>query len=261
MIKKILYISIWTLSLLAVMAFEIYALQQSANTNCTGLDVKIANKKNVLLLTSAEELKTTLLQNYLPIEGQKIKNLNLEQIEKDVDDITYLQTKNAYFLLNGKLAIQTTPRKATIRVYNAAGQHFYLGEDTVVMPLSNKHTVRLPLASGALPRLDASFFNSTNNQKQEIPLIYKKIYNLAAKIQQDEFLSALIDQIYVTSENNIELIPKVGVEIIEFGDIEFADKKLKRLKNFYINGKEKINWTLYKSINLEYENQVVCTKK
>ncbi len=84
---------------------------------------------------------------------------------------------------------------------------------------------------------------------------------MATKIQEDEFLNALIDQIYVTPDQEFELIPKAGIDYIEFGDFDDVDQKLKRLKLFYIKGKEKINWTIYKSINLKYENQVVCTKK
>jgi len=116
-------------------------------------------------------------------------------------------------------------------------------------------------SSGSIPKLSDNFFNQNHNDVINLPDIYKKIYILAAKIQEDEFLNALIDQIYVKPNQEFELIPKAGLSFIEFGDIENIDDKLKRLKIFYIKGKEKINWTIYKSINLKYENQVVCTKK
>ncbi len=261
MIKRILFIGIWGIGILAFLAFEIYAIKQDSESSIDVLKVELKNKHDYQLLTSEDEIHTELLENYLPIENQKKKNLNLKQIEKDAGQISYLKKYDAYFYVNGILAIAASPRKAILRVYNKVGQHFYLGADTVVMPLASKHSLRLLFANGNLPKLSKASFEQSENEATNLPSIYKKIFILATKIQGDEFLDALIDQIYVNADQEFELIPKAGVSYIEFGDINDVDDKLNRLKNFYINGKEKINWTIYKSINLKYENQVVCTKK
>jgi len=261
MIKRILNISLWLIALTSVAAFAVYALYLYGETNSNALKIDLQNKNNIELLTSEIELRTELLENHLPIEGQKIKNLNLKEIEKNVGRISYLQEYNAYFNINGNTAITASPRKAILRVYNTAGQHFYLGSDTVVMPLSPQHSLRLLLANGALPKINNAHFKQSENDRPDLPDIYKKIYILAAKIQDDEFLNALIDQIYVKQNQEFELIPKAGIGLIEFGNMDNIDDKLKRLKIFYIKGNEKINWNIYKSINLKYENQVVCTKK
>ena len=261
MIKRILNISLWIIATLAVFAFAIYALRLNGETTCNTVEIQLQNKNKIPLLTSEIELRTELLQNHLPIEGQKIKNLNLKQIEQNIGQIFYLQEYNAYFNINENVAITANPRKAIVRVFNTVGQHFYLGADTVVMPLSPLHSLRLILANGALPKLGNAHFTQSGNDIPNLPDIYKKIYILAAKIQKDEFLDALIDQIYVKQNLEFELIPKAGIGLIEFGNLEKIDDKLKRLKNFYIKGKEKINWNIYKSINLKYDNQVVCTKK
>lgn len=260
MIKQILYRSLWALAILALLAFEIYALDKNGNTPCKKLSIELKNKNDFPVLTSTQELRTALLEYQQPIEGQKIRNLDLQEIEKNVGRITYIQDHNAFINVNGNFTIKAKPRKAILRIYNHGGQHFYLGNDTVVMPLSTQHTIRILFASGSLPKISMNYFNQNSIDTLQLPAIYKKIYILASKIQQDQFLTALIDQIYVKPDQEFELIPKAGVGYIEFGDINNIEDKLRRLKLFYINGKEKINWTIYKSINLKYENQVVCTK-
>ena len=261
MIKRIIYISLWTIATLLVIAFEIQALSWHSSKACPKLNVSLNNSNNYPLLITAEELKTRLFRDYSPIERQSLKNIKPKEIEKFIGSITYLSDYNAYLQIDGTVEVETKPRLAVLRVYNQSGQHFYLGSDTVVMPLSPNHNLRLPLASGFLPDLAPKFFNPTPNDILYLPSIYKKLYILAAKIQEDEFLTALIDQIYVTSEQEFEIIPKTGVAYIEFGDIKQASEKLNKLKYFYLNGKEKIDWNLYKAINLKYENQVVCLKK
>ncbi|RLD54531.1 MAG: cell division protein FtsQ, partial [Bacteroidetes bacterium] len=84
---------------------------------------------------------------------------------------------------------------------------------------------------------------------------------LAFYINDDEFLKAQIEQIYVTESKEFELIPKVGRQLILFGGIENMEKKFNNLIAFYKKGMKNNGWTKYKTINLKFENQVVCAKK
>ena len=90
--------------------------------------------------------------------------------------------------------------------------------------------------------------------------IVSSIYTLATFIVKDEFFKAQIEQIYITDSKEIELIPKVGNHIIIFGSIQDIEEKLEKLKLFYTKGLKKTGWNKYKTINLKFRNQIVCTK-
>lgn len=261
MLKRILFIGFWVVSILSVLAFEVYALKLSKKANCENLIVDIRQTKKYPALTSSDEIRTKLLRNYPSIEGQAISTIDLEEIEKKATVYNHVKDQGAFFYVNGNVGISGKMRKPIARIYNKVGQHFYLGEDTLVMPVSSSHSARVIVANGNLPKLSSEYFTKAASETPKLPSIYKKIYILASKIQNDVFLNALIDQIYIVNHQEIELIPKTGISTIILGDIDDLDNKMKRLKIFYIKGKEKINWNIYKSINLKYENQVVCTKK
>jgi len=74
-------------------------------------------------------------------------------------------------------------------------------------------------------------------------------------------LKIQIEQIYVTKNREYEFVPKVGRHIIIFGGIENMNEKFKKLLVFYHQGINNAGWNTYKSINLKFENQVVCSKK
>jgi cell division protein FtsQ len=78
-------------------------------------------------------------------------------------------------------------------------------------------------------------------------------------IQNDAFLMAMIDQINITSSNKFELIPKLGDQIILFGDATNIDKKFDKLKLFYKNVVSVKGWKKYSKINLEFDNQIVAS--
>jgi cell division protein FtsQ len=83
---------------------------------------------------------------------------------------------------------------------------------------------------------------------------------LAAIIIADSTLNALIEQIYVLSNGKIQLVTKAGSHLVQFGDTTDAAEKLENLKYFYKYGLVKTGWNKYGKINLEFKNQIVCTK-
>ena len=52
-----------------------------------------------------------------------------------------------------------------------------------------------------------------------------------------------------------------GEHIVYMGQMEGFEKKLKRLKTFYRKAMGQVGWNKYVKINLEYDNQIICTKK
>jgi hypothetical protein len=57
------------------------------------------------------------------------------------------------------------------------------------------------------------------------------------------------------------MIPKIGKQLIVFGDGNEAEEKLKKLKLFYKEIMVKAGWDNYSVINVQYKNQVVAKIK
>ena len=80
-----------------------------------------------------------------------------------------------------------------------------------------------------------------------------------------------IEQINVLQDRGIELVPRVGNHIIYLGNlpesnvteerenniVEFVNKKMTRLEDFYKYGLSQAGWNKYSYINLEFDNQIM----
>jgi len=64
----------------------------------------------------------------------------------------------------------------------------------------------------------------------------------------------------LNQSGEIELIPKIGDQIILLGDTTQISEKLEKLKIFYTMGNRNEAWASYRVINLKYQDQVVCKK-
>jgi cell division protein FtsQ len=85
---------------------------------------------------------------------------------------------------------------------------------------------------------------------------------LTQVIDNDTLIRSQVAQIYVTDDRNFELIPRIGNHRIVIGSIADLQEKFAKLKVFYREGLNHTGkWDIYSSIDLQYKNQVVCTKK
>ena len=64
----------------------------------------------------------------------------------------------------------------------------------------------------------------------------------------------------MNDRNDIELIPRVGIQKIILGTADSLDIKMRNLLAFYKQAMPKVGWDTYKTINIKYTNQVVCEK-
>jgi cell division protein FtsQ len=91
--------------------------------------------------------------------------------------------------------------------------------------------------------------------------IMNDIIALANYITGDPFWNAQIVQVYVNRKMEFELVPRVGAQIILFGDGNRLEQKFFKLGTLYREGFRQKGWNHYEFINLKYNHQVICTKR
>ena len=128
-----------------------------------------------------------------------------------------------------------------------------------LMPLCSTYVAKVPLFSGdiTLPESINIFSLPVLNKLQ----IIKKIYEMSQLINNDSFLKSQIVQIHINNNGYFELIPRIGNQRILFGMPENMEKKFKKLKCFYTNGPSAKEFNLYDTLNVMYNDQIICSKR
>ena len=72
---------------------------------------------------------------------------------------------------------------------------------------------------------------------------------------------AQIDQCDINAQRSFELIPKVGDHLIIFGDGKNIQDRFRKLNIFYQQVLVKTGFNAYSDINIQFEGQVVATKR
>ena len=89
----------------------------------------------------------------------------------------------------------------------------------------------------------------------------KRIYQMCDLIDSDEFLKKKVTRINFLKNNYITLNFRDHDFDLVIGEYKNIKKKVKNFKAFYQVAVENESIDKYSKINLQFENQVVCSKK
>jgi cell division protein FtsQ len=183
-----------------------------------------------------------LIQNQEQLFNLPKDNLDLKEMEFLLESNDMIKSAQVYLTVNGEVRTKIEQKQPIARVYSDTT--FYIDEDGLWMPLSPQHSARVPLVTGVVEKEDL-----------------EAVYTMALKVYKDPFLKTYITEIHQNENKEISLKMRLSEFEILVGYLENLDKKIKNLKAFYQKAKKDKVLDVYKTVNLQFDNQVVCTKK
>jgi len=194
------------------------------------------------LFVNQETVNKLLIQKKGNLKKVPKEILDLNELEIALNSNPMIKTAEVYLTVNGEIKVDVEQKKPIARVNTNAS--YYIDDEGSFMPLSTNYTARVPLVRGYVEK----------NKLDNVFLIANKIYN-------DEFLKTHIVEIYQNQDETIILKTRVLDFEIVLGNLEMLDKKINNFKAFYQKAKKDKSLNKYSKVNLQFENQVVCTKK
>jgi cell division protein FtsQ len=250
MFKKALHIALWSLSVVVIFISLGFSIKQSQQLKCADVRINITDSIQEQFIRS-NDIKQWVRRNYRGVFGQPIYAVDLRKIEDGLRKLQSVENVAVYTNVYdngvksyGSLVVKIKQREPVFRVVGA-GHAFYMDRLGKVIDWSPRYTPRVLIVGGLVSPDFAR----------------KKLLPLISFINGNPFWSAQIDQIYVNAVGELSMIPRVGEQIILFGEPEDFQIKFRNLKALYTEGFKNGGWSLYKTINVEFRNQIVCTKK
>ena len=244
MLKKILSI----LSVVVLAGYLVYSLAAMTDRHedtrlCRGVDLNITDSLQFVL--NEEEMVLAVLQEHsIDPVGLPLEEIDPERIEATLLMHPLVGKVQCYKTGGDMLRINLSSKVPLVRVINNRGQDFYVDSRGEILT-QRSLAVQLPVATGYIDRQFAA----------------GELLEVVRVIDQSEFWKAQVEQINVTKDGQIELVPRVGDHLLILGTADNVEAKLDRLMNFYEKGLDNVGWNKYRSVSVAYENQVVCKKR
>ncbi len=194
------------------------------------------------LFITESTVNKLLIQNEDGVTNVTKEILDLNDLESVLKSNPMIKTAQVHLTVNGEVRADVIQRNPIARVNTNAS--YYIDDEGSFMPLSSNYTARVPLVTGHIRK------NNLSN-----------VFKIANKIYNDQFLKTQVIEIRQNQNETFVLKTRVYDFEILVGDLKNLDKKFNNFKAFYQKAKKDKVLNNYSKVNLQFDNQVVCTKK
>lgn len=230
------------MSLLFLIVVSLYAFTSSKNSSrkVESIRIKFVDYKYPFL--TEENVSKLLIQKNTNVTGVPKEILDLNELETALNENPIIKNAEVYMSVNGELTAKIEQKNPIARVNTNAS--YYIDESGSYMPLSSNYSARVPLVTGQIEK---------NN--------LKSVFKVAQKVYNDDILNKHVVEIHQNQDKTIYLKLRQNNFKVNLGDVDNLDRKIGNLKAFYQKALKDKTLNSYSIVNLQFDNQVVCTKK
>ncbi|NDV47566.1 cell division protein FtsQ [Paludibacter sp. 221] len=243
--KKLSHKILITCGLSLAGAYLVFSLSAFTSKNkaieCTHMETVFVNQNEISLINHTEIENFLKSKNLYPV-GKMLNDIETEKIENELSKSEMIKAAECYMTPAGIVHLRVKQRTPKFRVIS--NESYYVDTEGKKIKTSPNYTAYVPVVSG-----NVSFETATG-----------ELFNFISYLEKNSFWNAQIEQIYIRPDHKIELVPRVGDSIIMLGTLDDYESKLDKLKKLYVKAFNEIGWNRYKTIDLQYKGQIVCTK-
>lgn len=224
--------------LAVVSIFSAFSSSQNNAKPISEVEVSFIGDNNLFI--SKTKVDKLLIQNNDYIKCVSKDNLDLKALENKLSSHDMIENSEVYISINGILKIDIKQRNPYARVISDSS--FYIDNNGTKMPLSDNYSARVLLVHGL-------------NDESKIDYVFK----LIKTIRDDEFLNLNVTDILINKSDISLRVRNCNFEVL-VGDLNNLETKIKNFKAFYQKAYRDKILNNYKKVNLQFNNQIVCTK-
>ncbi len=225
---------------------------------CRGIVITIADSSEHRFVTR-DDIMDIIRSTGVRVKGMAVNKIDVTSIEAKIKTMTELKVAEVYFTADNIMRVYVDQREPVMRVVPSSGGMFFIDDEGVIMRRHNIYTPRVHVVETQMA-FDASAMNGMSIYESDDTEKLVEVYELVKYIQADSFWDAMIDYIYMSSEGEIEMVPRIGHHTIHMGAPDNYREKLDNLLAFYREAMPEAGWDRYRTVNIEYEGQIVCRR-
>ena len=243
----------------ALLLTPLFISTMTADATCEGVVITIADSSKHQFVTD-DDIMNALRATGIRIKGEKISEIPLSKLEEKVKAFKELKVAEVYISEDRKLHVYGNQREPVMRVVASYGGDFFIDREGVIMRRHNLYTPNLHVLEIDMV-FNAGQMNGTSIFESEKTENLAKAFELVNYIRGDSFWNEMIDQLSMTRDGRVSLVPHVGNHTVRLGRVENYEEKLHNLLVFYRQAMPVAGWDRYRVVNVEYRGQVVCQRR
>ena len=227
------------------------------------LRVSIQRGEGVNELITNEEVDSIVHVHFGLLIGTPMNQIDVGAIQVAVDRHPAVQSCNVFLGVDGILHVDIQQRAPMFRVLNSDGSGFYVDTLGQAFDLLERAVAYVPIYSveGVMVPLELPATKEYYDENTLGLTYLDELVLFGNHMRKNADLRDWVEHVHLTGMGTIEVIPRIGRHVIDYGSIYNLEMKTKMLFQFYRSQLYITDLEKYSRINLNYENQVICEKR
>lgn len=218
-----------------------------SDLHMNSLQIEIASADGLDFIS--EEEVTELMRGEANELSLPVSKWDMSQMEGRVEANPFVKDAQVYRDVKGNVLVKVDQRKPIARLYHERNKDKYIDANGNLLPTAARYTARVPLIEISGLTWEASLTETDYGQS---------LLDMLNHIQNNDFWRAQIAHVYVGSDGQVEMLPQVTKQRIEFGMPEDYERKFEKLMLFYKKILPVKGWNTYTRVNLKFNDQIIC---
>ncbi len=248
-----------------------YASGQAEALLCRGIDITILDSGELAFVTKAR-IRRYIQDNFPDVMGHPLLSINTAELETRLNDLSGVRDVQVYYGVDGYLRVRMLQREPLFRIISSTGASCYVDRQGYTFPVDRNYTAHVLLVTGnmGLPMggrlLQQEFHQRGLLPQEEIVEVchdmnWNQMFQFICFLSADPLWRSQFAQIYVENWKHVELVPRVGGQLIIMGNLDNYEYKLNKLYSVYRSLLKDNVLDDYATLDLQYSNQVVGRRK
>lgn len=234
-----------------IMLFNLVASKDSAQ-KCASLLVSIEGKETFI---DQNDISKMINSQFGDITTKNVNAIKFHEIEEEIEKLPYVAKAEVHADVDGVVHVNVKQREVILRVISKSGREYYVDREGNKVPVTLKYVPHVLVANGNIKEGYTKALESVESNT------VKDLIKVVNRVLGDPLWENQIVQMYVNDRRDIELVPRVGSEILVLGSADSLDDKLNRLEIYYKNILPKVGTQAYEKVNVKYGGQIICERK
>ena len=229
---------------LAYLVFVTVRYSRAEDTRaCTALQIDILDSAQATFI-SKDGIENMLQKYRLYPVGQPMNTISPFKIEHTIESDSFIRRAICSITPGCRIRLAVIQRIPLLRVMADNGEDYYI-DDAGTRMEARGYEADLPVATGTVTPDFAR----------------KKLKTLGNFLRNDTFWDGQVEQIVVKPNGEVDLIMRIGDQIVHFGKIEDVSIKFRNLYAFYTDIMPKVGWYKYSEISVAYDGRIICKRR
>lgn len=223
---------------------------------CEKLEVLFSDS---LKFVSEQDVRSYLAAQYGSFIGQRIDSVRLYSIEEMLLKKSAILDAQAWITDDGVLSVLISQRAPALRFAYEGGGGFYIDDGGFIFPLHNSYTAPVRVIEGYIPVNVRSGFKGYAAGAADKKWLGDMLM-LNSYLRDSRKWNSDIYKLRIDKDENLVLNSIRGRENFIFGNADRMEEKFTHIDQYYNYIAPKVDTAYYKSINLKYKQQIICSR-